>query len=127
MADAAYQELRQLVLKQLWHLLQGDETPHQAVEQLLKHDLSNTLAIIFSMIFDVFKLSLNLTSAALDNQDSLKQLHKMCDKVNLRVLTDWLPYCLQTRHRLHNMPGVNILLTLEALLIRWQQLRIDGC
>lgn len=125
MADSTYQASRRFVLKQLWLLLNHEETVSQAAEALLKENAGIILSILFSLVFDVFKLSLNLENRLLQNQDCINQLHKLRDKVNLSTLTAWLPTCLETQHRLQTMSGINTQLSLEALLIGWCEMIED--
>lgn len=125
MADSAYQASRHLVLKKLWLLLNHEETVSQAAEALLKENAAIILSILFSLLFDVFKLSLDVESRLLQNQDCIKQLHKLRDKVNLSTLAAWLPSCLEAQHRLQTMPGINTQLSLEALLIGWCEMIED--
>ncbi len=126
-ADSAYQMLRQQLLKGLWQLCQGSETPQAVAEPLLKQDVMTSLDLLFTLIMDVFRLSLNMPDCSIQNQDYKKQLHKLRDKVSLEGLAHYLPSCLRMRQRLHAMSGLNVQLALEELLIRWQQLRIVSC
>lgn len=116
--------LRCALPESLLCLLEQRITVSEVVESLLKHETVKVLHLLFSLAFDLLRLCLRLPESSLVNQDTIKQLHKLSDKVNLTALAEWLPKCLQTRHRLQTLPGINVQLALEALLVRWQQLRI---
>lgn len=124
MASDDYQKLRILVLKGLWQLLQNETSCSELAQACLRHDVILVFDVMFSLLFDVFRLALNLPEAVLQNQDFIKQLHKLRDKVNLSTLAHYLPLCLAMRQRLKLMSALNAQLALEEMLIRWQDSRM---
>jgi DNA polymerase-3 subunit delta' len=122
MARNDYYALRNTTVQSLWQLLRGEAVATTVATTLLQHEVLTVFEVVFSVLFDVLRLSLQLPAAALNNQDCQRELRLCSEKIDCRLLAAWLPECLQAKARLRISSGLNVQLFLESLLIQWQKI-----
>ncbi len=123
MGQNDYPKFRDQILQTLWQLIKLEDLACKKAPELLKQNLTEVLKVIFSIAMDVMRLQCQLPVIAIENQDCVKALGMMSQKINLVSLSQYLPQLLQAQHRAENIAGLNAQLLLEGVLLRWQGLR----
>ena len=121
MGNSGFQELRNQIVGALQGLIRSELLVSWVVEQWLKQDLAVILHVIFTIVMDVLRICLQVPASAITNQDCFQQLQQLGEKINLLTLVQWLPQLLQDKHRLQSVPGINVQLLMEGVLLSWQK------